>query len=146
MTYRSRIAAILAVTLLIIVFLAGYWPERQKRIAAQRETGALRARVTLLDDHARAAQLHAALLDLIDETAAMNYGRAQTLSSVLFDQVRAEASRTTDAKLRTVFEEILARRDVVTAALAKGEAAVLQPLQESERSLRHVAGGVPPRG
>lgn len=145
MTYRSRIAAVLALTILIIAFLAGYWPERQKRLAAERELASIRARVTLLDDHVRAAQIHAALLNVIDETAVMNYGRAQSLSSALFDQVRAEASRTADATLRSAFEEILAKRDAVTAALAKGEASALEVLKVSERNLRNVAGGVPPR-
>ena len=124
-------------------FLAGYWPEREKRLAAEAESTALRSRTTALDDRVRAAQLHVDLLNLIDAIEAMNYGQAQTQSSALFDRVRSELGNVQNPELRTVFDEMLRQRDAVTGALSRGDAAALGPLSGSERKLRQLIGKAP---
>jgi hypothetical protein len=138
MAIRTRIVGALTILLLGVVFLAGYWPEHQRRRSAERESVALSTRMTALDDRFRAAQLHAELLNLIDAVEAMNYGQAQTQSSALFDWVRAESARTSDPTLKTVLGEILAERDSVTASLAKGDMTALERLHASERKLRTI--------
>jgi hypothetical protein len=138
MTTRKRIVGAFILLLLGAVFLAGYWPEHQRRVAAERETSVLRARESALDDRLRASQVHAGLLDVIDAVEAMNYGQAKTRSSALFDRVRTETSGVSEHTLRSVLEEVLAERDGVTAALAKGDAAVLARLRASERKIREV--------
>jgi hypothetical protein len=138
MTTRSRIIGAFILLLLGAVFLTGYWPEHQRRVAAERETAVLRARERALDDRLRASQVHASLLDVIDAVDAMNYGQAQTRSSALFDRVRTETTSVGEQRVRSVLEGVLAERDGVTAALAKGDAAVLARLRASERKIREV--------
>jgi hypothetical protein len=138
MSTKSRFVAAVGLIIVVGAFLAGFWPERQRRTALDRENESLRAQVEALDDHERLARLHGRLLDLIDAVSSMNYGEAQTGSSSLFNSVRLEASHTHNAEYREVLEQLLATRDDVTAALAKGDAASLEPLRRSERELRRV--------
>jgi hypothetical protein len=140
MTTKTKVLGSVALIALVATFVTGYWPEHQRRVAAESEAQALRVRVTDLDDHVRAAQLHAGLLDLIDAIEAMNYGQAQAQSSALFDRIRAEGSRTETTRFRSVFLDILSKRDAVTTALAKGDGAAAAPLKEVERTLRQLIG------
>jgi hypothetical protein len=54
--------------------------------------------------------------------------------------VREEAGRQQDATVRTSLDAVLMRRDAVTAALARGEAAVRGPLDQIESELRRALG------
>jgi len=134
MTTKSRFIAAVGLILVIAAFLAGFWPERQMRTALDAENAALRA----LDGHERVARLHGQVLDLIDAVGAMNYGEAQTVSSSLFNNVRTEMVRVQNAEYRAALEGLLAARDEVTASLARGDAAVLEPLRRSEQQMRQV--------
>ena len=69
-----------------------------------------------------------------------DYGQALAPSSALFDAVRLEASAAPDAGLRTGLDAALSRRDTVTAALAKGDPAVIQSLHDVELALRQALG------
>jgi hypothetical protein len=142
-TTRSRVIAAAGLLIIVVAFLAGFWPERQRRVALDAENASLRARVESLDDHARLARLHGQLLNLTDAIAEMNYGQAQTLSSRLFDNVRNEASRTRNRDYRAMLETMLAIRDEITAALAKGDPAALEPLRRTERQLRQTLAASP---
>jgi len=136
MTTRIKALSVFVLAAIVAAFVAGYWPEHQRRIAAEAESEAVRRRVSSLEDRVRAAQLHGELLNLIDAVEAMNFGEAQSRSSSFFDRVRAEAGRTQDLRLRSVLDEILTRRDSVTSALTRGDAAVAATLAEAERALR----------
>ena len=59
-----------------------------------------------------------------------NYGLAAETSSRFFNRVREVANQTQDANRRKGLEDLLALRDSVTAALAKGDAAVMGDLQQ----------------
>jgi hydroxypyruvate isomerase len=142
-TTRSRFIAAGSLVVVVAAFLAGLWPERQRRTALDADNASLRARVETLDDYARLAQLHAHVLNLIDAVAEMNYGQAQTFSSTLFDNVRTEASRTRSQEYRTTLEAILSTRDNITGALARGDAATLEPLRRIERQLRQALANPP---
>jgi hypothetical protein len=121
-------------------FLAGFWPERQRRTELEAENAFLQAQVANLEDRVRLGQLHGELLNVIDAVADMNYGQAQMLSSALFNNIRAEASRTQNPEFRAALDAILALRDQITGALAKGDASALEPLRQSERQLREALG------
>ena len=137
---RTKTRIMVGVILIIVVgaFFAGYWPESRRRAALEADNASLRTQMTGLEDRVRLSRLHGSLLDLIDAVAAMNYGQAQSLSSTLFDYIRAEIDRTHERQYRDALQELLGRRDFITSALAKADASVLELLRDAERGLRQL--------
>jgi hypothetical protein len=143
----KRIVFGVAVVLLAAAYLAGYWPERQRRTALQQEVEALRGQVADADARARVSSLLGDLLYLTEAVAVMNYGQAQDLSSSFFDRVQRESASMAETRFATVLDDIHRQRDAVTAALARGDATVLQPLRRAQLLLREALGyPVPPAG
>jgi hypothetical protein len=137
---------VLAVLVVLVgagAFAGGYWPQRQARVRAERE--AAEARRQLAETRAdlaraeardRRGRLLGRLLALQDAVASGNFGEAQALSTPFFDGVRDEAASEPDAKVRASLDAILARRDAVTAGLARGEASVREALVPMGMELR----------
>jgi len=121
-------------------YVAGYWPEQQRRMALEREVAALRAQVTDLEARVRAGRLLGQLLNVTEAVAALNYGQAQTLSSTFFDDVRTEAARAPGEEMRSALEGVHQRRDAVTSALARGDASVMDTLRTIQLKLRELLG------
>jgi hypothetical protein len=69
-----------------------------------------------------------------------NYGQAQELSSAFFDEVRAEAAATSMDEFRSVLQDVLSRRDSVTALLTKADPSVRDVLHTIEVQIRRVLG------
>jgi hypothetical protein len=115
--------AIVAVIALIAVFLVGFVPQYVKVNRLENE---LR--------QSRQAAAGAELRDLIGfayvQASQKNYGLAAETSSRVFSRVREVANQTQDADRRKGLENLLALRDSVAAALAKGDAAVMDDLQQ----------------
>ena len=115
--------AIVAVIALIAVFLVGFVPQYVKVNRLENE---LR--------QSRQAAAGAELRDLIGfayvQASQKNYGLAAETSSRFFNRVREVANQTQDANRRKGLEDLLALRDSVAAALAKGDAAVMDDLQQ----------------
>jgi hypothetical protein len=115
--------AIVAAIALIAVFLVGFVPEYVK--------------VNRLENDLRQSRQETAgaeLRDLIGfayvQASQKNYGLAAETSSRFFNRVREVANQTQDANRRKGLEDLLVLRDSVTAALAKGDAAVMGDLQQ----------------
>ena len=115
--------AIVAAIALIAVFLVGFVPEYVK--------------VNRLENELRQSRQETAgaeLRDLIGfayvQASEKNYGLAAETSSRFFNRVREVANQTQDANRRKGLEDLLVLRDSVTAALAKGDAAVIGDLQQ----------------
>ncbi len=132
--------AAVAVAALIAAYLVGYWPERQRRVALDRDVGTLREDVAELQGRLRAAQLLGELLHVSDAAAAMNYGRAQDLSSTFFNQARDEVTHGRDGGMRAELQAIAQQRDTVTAMLARGDPRVVEMLRQLEVQLRQALG------
>ena len=142
---RRGIVAVVAVVLLGAAFLGGYIPEHRQRASAEMEVERLRNRLVVAEDRVRMSELLGRILTIGEVTARQDYGHAQNLSSAFFDAVRAEAATTHDGQLRAGLTEALARRDAVTAALAKADPAALDILHTIELRLRQAMGyPVPP--
>lgn len=114
---------IVAAIALIAVFLVGFVPQYVK--------------VNRLENELRQSRQEAAgagLRDLIGfayvQASQKNYGLAAETSSRFFNRVREVANQTQDANRRKGLEDLLALQDSVTAALAKGDAAVMGDLQQ----------------
>ena len=138
MTRKTLVIVAVVVLAVLASFVVGYWPQHQRRASLQTDNDALRERIVMLENRARLSVIHTKALDAIDAVVAMNYGQAQQLSSSLFDEIRAELSRTTEPEYREALQEGLNRRDTITSALATGDASALEPLRELERRIRRV--------
>jgi hypothetical protein len=114
---------VVAAIALITVFLVGFVPQYVK--------------VSRLENELRQSRQETAgaeLRDLIGFTyvqaSQKNYGLAAETSSRFFNRVREVANQTQEVNRRKGLEDLLALRDSVTAALAKGDAAVMGDLQQ----------------
>jgi hypothetical protein len=142
---RAGLIAVAAVVLLGAAYLAGYLPERSRRIAAAEQAASLQAAFAGAESRVRVAALLGQAITLKEVAMRQNYGQALELSPRFFDAVRAEALQSADASLRSGLEEISARRDALTAALAKTEPAVVDTLHQIEVRLRVALGyALPP--
>jgi hypothetical protein len=74
-----------------------------------------------------------------------DYGQAQELSSPFFDGVRQESTTTTLTEFRSVLNEVLSRRDAITASLARADPAVLEALRMIDAQMRRALGYPMPR-
>jgi hypothetical protein len=114
---------IVAAIALVVVFLSGFVPQY---IKANRLENDLR--------QARQENSGAQLRDLIGlayfQANQKNYGLAAETSSRFFGRARDAASQAQDAPTRKALEDLLALRDKVTAELAKGDAGVMNDLQD----------------
>ena len=137
---RSLIIAAVAVVLVAGAYLAGYWPERTARVAAETEAGDLRTRLAAADARVRAGGLLGQALTLKEAVMLQNYGQALEMASSFFDAVATEADRSEDSGMRDALTDVLAQRDGVTAALAKADPSVLDTLHAMERRLRTALG------
>lgn len=125
-------AAVTAVGALAVVYL----PERARLLEARAALAEAEARLaearSLLTVHA----LHDEVLHLLGETQdPAAHGKAMDQSTRFFDLVRAEVARTDSAEARAALAEVLARRDDVTAALARRDPAVRATLDDVRRTL-----------
>lgn len=143
----KKLVAGLVVLLAVGAFVAGWWPQRERRVRAEaestdrlRQLDEARAELGRAEARERLGRLFGRFLALRDAVASGNFGEARTLSSPFFDRVSDEAGRTADATVRTSLEAVLARRDAVTAALAREEASVRDALVPIERELRRTLG------
>jgi hypothetical protein len=125
--------AIIAAVALVVVFLAGFIPQYVK---ANRLDTELR--------QARQANLSAELRDLVGlayvQANQKNYGLAAASMTRFFNRVRDVSNQTADPNGRKGLENLLVTRDKVTAALAKGDAAVMGDLQELFMKTRQATG------
>ncbi len=135
---RNRV--IIAVIVAVVLFLAGFWPQRQRAVAAERDVASLRTQVSELEARNRGAGLLADVLSVEDAVARKDYGLARQLASTFFDRVRAEAADSPLPELRSSLVPVLAARDSVIGALAQVDDQVEIKLQEVQRQLRTALG------
>jgi len=136
----KRVIVGMVVLVVGLAYVAGYWPEHRRRVALEVDAESLRERLADSEARVRVGRLLGEALNIREAVGSLNYGNAQQLSSTFFDGVRAEASITPVAPFKTALDAVLQARDEVTAALARGDQAALEPLRRSELQLREVLG------
>ena len=136
----KRIVTIVVVVLMGGAYVAGYLPEHRLRTEADTRARMLEERLAAAEARTRMGELLGEVLTVREVTTRQNYGQAQELSSSFFDRVRSEAAMTPDSTFRDALNEILARRDSVTAALTKAELGVTETLHTVELRLRRTLG------
>ena len=122
---------IVAAIALISVFLGGFVPQYVKTNRLENELRQSR-------QEAAGAELRDLIGFAYVQASQKNYGLAAETSSRFFNRVREVANQTQDANRRKGLEDLLALRDSVTAALAKGDAAVMGDLQQLFVKVRQV--------
>jgi hypothetical protein len=135
-----RIAAVAAVILIGGAFLIGYVPEHRLRMAAEAQSRMVQEELATAEARIRMGELLGQALTIREVTMRQNYGQAQELSSSFFDGVQAEAARTPESAFRDALNEVLAKRDAVTAALTKADPGVVEILHMIELRVRHALG------
>lgn len=138
---RTRIIWILAATLACgAAYLAGYWPERGQRLAAEGQIEALQTKLTLAEARVRTGAVLGRVLTIRELVMRQDYGQALERSSALFDEIRRETTAMPDGQLRDGLTGALTKRDSVTAGLAKGEPSTAVTLHDVEIELRRALG------
>ncbi|HET7293710.1 MAG TPA: hypothetical protein VFM88_14895 [Vicinamibacteria bacterium] len=140
----TRALLILAVLVAGAAYVLGSWPQRQARLAAERELQETRTRLTHAEARIRLYALLSRLLALLGSVEARNYGDAQGQSTAFFDAVRREADDAEQAGARAPLEQIHADRDRVTIALTRADPAALEMLRGAMARLRAALGEAPP--
>ena len=146
---RTRVIWVLAAAVGVgAAYLAGYWPERGQRIAAEGQVEALETKLTLAEAHVRTGALLGRVLTVRELVMRQDYGQALERSSALFDDIRRETTAMPDGQLRDGLTGALTKRDSVTAGLAQGEPGTAAILHDIELELRSALGYemLPPTG
>jgi hypothetical protein len=139
MSRRATIVAAVLAAALIGVWMAGYWPEHQRRNAIADELARVQSRLQSAEARSRGAELLGLLLTVEDAATAQNYGLARDYATRFFDTARAEPPSSI-APLREAVDTIVASRDAVTAALTMADPGVTMTLKRMERRLRTALG------
>lgn len=136
----KRAIPIAIFVVVVIAYVAGYWPQHRRLTDAQTQLQETQNRLAVAEDHIRLGEVLGHFFRLSDAVAAKNFGEAASLSSVFFDSVRLEASRADKADVRATLQGILTTRDRVTAAIAGTDPSLSTVLKEQERALRLALG------
>lgn len=136
----KRYFVTLVIVLAGLAYLAGYWPEHQRRRALEGQVTSLQVQLAEAQARVRLGDLLGQLLAAKDAVSAQNYGQAQALSSTFFDAVRAEATRTAAGAFKDALEKVVPMRDPVTASLTRGDPQALTLLQDAETHVRNALG------
>ena len=131
MQMKNKIVA--AAVVVVAVFLIGFVPQFLK--------------VNRLEDELRqslqeksGSQLRELISMAYFQAIQKNFGLAAETSSQFFGRAREMTNQAQDATNRKALEGLLASRDKVTAALAKGDAAALDDLQDLFVKTRQATG------
>lgn len=134
----KRVIFAVVVVLIVVAYFAGYWPERTKLQDAERRLAHQSSQLASAQQVVRLCRLQNQVLILVQEAGSQNYGDAMTLSTRFFDGVRDELDRAKQSALKSSLQSILAQRDAVTSALAKGEPAAQNLLQQQASALQKI--------
>ena len=137
---------LLIILVLLVVggaYVAGYWPQRQKLVAAEQNSSQLTQQLAEAQTLVRICHIENQLLAVIEQTESQNYGEAQNQSGRLFDDIRAEAGRAANPTYKQLLDTLQGRRDAVTAGLARADSGTLMVLRQSLKDLRQLLLSAP---
>jgi hypothetical protein len=124
---RNRL--VLWLVLLVAGFLAGFIPQYLKAQRSREELSNNREQLASCKAETQLSQVRDAAAMMYLEATRKNYGIAQEYSQRFFDQVQQATAQSADPAAKKALDDVLKLRDPITAALAKGDPAVLSNLQ-----------------
>jgi hypothetical protein len=135
MNQRLKQLAILA-AVAVVVFLGGFLPQYMSAHALRQQVEQANLRLEMCR-----------VLDLSGmtflETSLKNYGLAGRYASQWFEAAKALAAQTSSPELRQKLNAVLAKRDGITARLARGDEAAYSSVQAAYQILLTNALGAP---
>lgn len=127
----------LAIGVLLAVFLLGYVPSCQsarqvetQRAQLQQQLDSAATQRAQLEQQLRLARLHSQLGMLSFEVNRNNYTEAANYSTGFFNALRTYIDNSSAGAAREKLQTIAARRDEITAQLAKAEPAVKEKIAQ----------------
>ncbi len=124
-------------------YLAGYWPERGRRLQAEQAAATAQAQLAEAQARLRLLELADQVLAAVQHLADKNYGLAREQASRFFDAARAELAQTQKPEVRAALEAALQPRDALIASLTQGDPAAAAALYGVLEKLRLAAGRPP---
>ena len=91
--------ALLGIVVLLVAgaYVAGYWPEHRRLVAAREQVAALETRINHAEAQNRLAAILGQLLQLVDAVESRNFGEAAQQATTYFDSAATESLAVTEA-------------------------------------------------
>lgn len=140
----KRMPVVLAAVVVIgVTYVAGYWPERQGRLATVADLVATRAELERTQARNRLYGLQSRIVDLRAAVEARNFGAAQDQATILFDEIRRESDRPDQSEARSRLQAMAEARDDLTVALTQNDSVAIEMLHDITTRLREALGDSP---
>ena len=136
---NQKTLLIAAVALVAGSFLLGFVPEYLKARDLDSQLGASRLQFNSEQEKSQMDELALLCGHAYLETNLRNYGLASQYSTRFFDRVRAMTSETPNSGRQAFLQAALAKRDLVTAGLAKGDSGTVSAVQDLFQSVLETA-------
>jgi hypothetical protein len=128
---KNLILLLIALALLGVAYLAGYWPQHKLVAQSQQQLQAKQTQLVAAQDRLRLYALQNHLSRMIEVVREKNYGSAAKLSSEFFNGVRSEILEARNPQAKSALLDVLATRDSVTSKLAVADPTVIDLLNQA---------------
>lgn len=125
--------------LVVGAFLLGFVPQYLKAKDLDNQLGTLRQQLNSEREKSHMDELALLCGYAYLETNLKNYGLASQYSTKFFDRVRAMTSEAPNSGRQAFLQAALARRDLVTGGLAKGDSSTVSAVQDLFQSALETA-------
>jgi hypothetical protein len=116
--------------LVLAAFLLGFVPQYLKTRDVDNQLGAVRQQLNSEREKSQMEALGLLCGYIYLETNLKNYGLASQHSTQFFDRVRVMTGQQSDSNWQAFLQAALAKRDLITGGLAKGDPATLSEVQD----------------
>lgn len=127
---NQRTIWIVCGSLVLGAFLVGFVPQYLKTKGVESRLSATHQELNSARDTLQKDELALLIGYVYLETNMKNYGLASQSSSKFFDRARTMAGETSDSDWQALLQSVLAKRDAVTAGLAKGDPGMVTAVQD----------------
>lgn len=118
-----------------VALLAGYIPQYLRARGLTQDLETTRAQLSGCQAMNRVAGLRDLMGLAYVEVNQKNYGLAGQYVARFYEQAGKARGEVTDPGIQRVINEAMARRDEITAALARGDAAAAMPIERTYRDM-----------
>ena len=125
--------------LVLAAFLLGFIPQYVKTRDLDNQLGAVQQQLNSEREKSQMAALGLLCGYIYLETNLKNYGLASQYSTRFFDRVRVMTAQESDSSRQAFLQAALAKRDLITGGLAKGDPATLSAVQDLFQSALETA-------
>lgn len=116
--------------LIVAAFLLGFVPQYLKARDLDSQLGAARQQLSAESEKSQMDQLALLCGYVYLETNLKNYGLASQSSTKFFNRVQVMTGQAPDSNRQAFLQASLAKRDLVTGGLAKGDPSTLAAVQD----------------